>query len=152
MKKILLFGFSFLLLSVMLEAQSRVSSVSTDGAISGPAYVYLFGSSTDTCTNVDTVTFTLRVKGDVQQDFSQQLYIDHVSGTAGGVLTAYASIDGVAYDSTLGTITVSGVTADAMDTEVLHFDSYLFPYVKYQFISSGTAVTVPKLFLYTKEN
>jgi hypothetical protein len=152
MKNILLLSTLLVFAAFNLEAQTRVSSVATDGTINGPSYVYLWGSSSDTLTNVDTAVYTLRVKGDVQQDFSQQLYIDHVSGTAGGVLTAYASIDGAAYDSTLGTITVSGVTADGLDTEVLHFDSYLFPYVKYEFITSGTAVTVPKLYLYTKEN
>jgi hypothetical protein len=132
-------------------AQTSVTSVSTDGSIVGPDYVYIWGSTADTLTNADTLNYVLRIKGNDVQDFNIKLYSDFVSGTAGGTLTSYSSIDGVNYVP-VDTITVTSLTADAMDAETMNLDNYLYPYVKFIYLQSGTAVTIPKVYVYTKRN
>jgi len=49
-------------------------------------------------------------------------------------------------------ITATSVTADILDTEELTFSDYLSPYLKFVYIQSGTAVTVPKIYIYAKLN
>lgn len=137
--------------SLFATAQTRVTEVTPDGYISKPAYVYVFGSTVDTLTNADTLTTVLRVKGNNMYDFNIKLYLDHVSGTAGGTLILSNSIDGVNY-ADVDTITASSVTADIMDTEVINLDNYLYPYAKLIYKQTGTAVTVPKVYIYAKEN
>ena len=146
----------FLILSLIIavfavNAQTHVTTVSPDGFITQPDYVYIWGSTSDTLTNADTLSYTFRVQGEQLQDFNIKLYSDWVSDTAGGTLKAYSSIDGVNY-AVFDTITVTSLTADAMDSEVISIDNYLYPYLKLIYIQSGTAVTIPKVFVYTKKN
>ena len=150
MKNILISLF-VMLFSISGFAQTKMAEVAPNGYITEPAYVYLFGTTADTLTNVDTLTSVLRIMGVEAQDFNIQLYNDHVSGTAGGVLIASRSINGVTYTN-LDTITVSGLSADALDSEVINLDDFLWPYLKFRYIQSGTAVTVPKLIIYTKKD
>jgi hypothetical protein len=149
--KNLLISLVVMLFSVSGFAQTKMAEVAPDGYITEPSYVYVWGSTSDTLTDTDTADFVFRIMGVDAQDFNIQLYNDHVSGTAGGVLIASRSINGVTYTN-LDTITVSGLTADALDSEVINLDDYLWPYLKFRYITSGTAVTVPKLIIYTKKD
>jgi len=147
---ILIFAF----LGIAIFAQSYPTEVAPDGYISGPAYVYIGGTTSDTLTNTDTLTYVVRVKGNYTQDFNNKLYLDFVSGTAGGKLKTYKSMDGVTYEVTAAadSITATSVTEDIMDTETITYDNFNWPYIKYIYIQSGTAVTVPRIYIYTKRN
>ena len=140
-------------LGLAVNAQSKPTEVTPDAYISGASYVYLFGTSSDTLTNADTLTSVVRVKGTYAQDFNIKLYLDWVSGTAGGNLWVTQSMAGITYVPAVGdTITASGVTADIMDTQTITKSGFLYPYLKFYYIQTGTAVTVPKVYIYTKPN
>ena len=139
------------MVSANLYAQKEVTSVATNGSLTSGKYVSIWGTSADTLKNADTLTYTMRVKGQEVFNIKTQLYNDHVSGTASGKLYSYSSIDGVNY--TLGdSITVSSITADALDSEVITFSNIMQPYIKFVYIQSGTAVCVPKLIFITRKN
>lgn len=139
-------------LGAVVNAQTKVTEVTPDAYITGADYEYIWGTTSDTLTNADTLSFVYRVKGQQTQDIQINLYSDHVSGTAGGTLVTYRSPDGVNYVSTGDTITVASLTSDALDSEKITLDNYLSPYVKLYFLQTGTAVTVPKVIIYTKGN
>lgn len=140
-------------IAINLQAQTKVTEVTPDGYITGPAYVYVFGSTSDTLTNATADTVVLRVKGNYSQDFNIKAYVDHVSGTAGGTLILNHSIDGSNWEVSVGdTITLTGVTGDLLDSEVINKQKYLYPYMRFIWTQSGTAVTVPKAYIYTKLN
>lgn len=151
MKKLVLL-FAIIIAAFAANAQTAVSAVTPDGYINSPAYVYIWGSTSDTLTNADTLNFVFRVSGLDAYDFKVGLYSDHVSGTAGGTLIGYGSLDGVNYFSLGDTITVSSLTADAFDSETLDYVGYLWPYMKFTYLQTGTAVTVPKPYVYCKKN
>jgi hypothetical protein len=150
MKNLILFVL-FILVSSVLFAQTRPTEVTPDSRITKPVYEYIWGTTADTLTNADTLTHVIRVKGDWVQDFNIRLYSDFVSGTAGGTLKAYQSPDGVNYE-VFDTITVSSLTADALDVEVINMDNYLYPYLKLIYLQTGTAVTIPRAYIYSKKN
>lgn len=151
MKRFILTVSMILGVVLTLSAQSKPTEVTPDGYLSDAQYVYIFGTSSDTLTNADTLTSVLRVKGNYLQDFNIKAYVDHVSGTAGGTLILSHSMDGVTYNSVAGdTITLSSVTADVMDTEVINKVKFLYPYMKLYWLQTGTAVTVPRVYIYTK--
>lgn len=151
MKRFILTVSMILGIVLTLSAQTKPTEVTPDGYLSDASYVYCFGRTTDTLTNADTLSFVLRVKGNYLQDFNIKAYVDHVSGTAGGTLIVYHSMDGVTYNNSTGdTITLSSVTADVMDTEVINKVKFLYPYMKLYWLQTGTAVTVPKAYIYTK--
>ena len=135
--------------------QTTPTEVTTDAIINNAYYKYIWGTTSDTLTNADTLNFVFRVKtrsdGKVK-NFTIKLYSDFVSGTAGGTLVGYNSIDGVIYQANGDTITVSSLTADAMDAEVISLSDYLYPYYKLIYLQSGTAVTIPKVYVYSKKN
>ena len=140
------------MLGVVANAQNAPTKVTANGYISGDSYVYLLGTTSDTLTNADTTTYVLRVKGTQLGDYNFKAGYDHVSGTAGGTLIMSQSIDGVNYFSESGdTITLSGITADGVDTEVINKVKFLYPYAKFTWTQSGTAVIVPKIYVYTKQ-
>ena len=154
MKKILI-SIAMLFVVFIVNAQLvSPTEVAPDGYITAPAYKYIFGATDDTLTNADTAEFVVRVKGNNMQDFNIQIYLDYVSGTAGGKLKTYRSINGADYTVTAAadSITVASVTSDTLDTEVISLDNFLYPYLKFYYTQSGTAVTVPKIYIYTKEN
>lgn len=139
------------LIATFAVGQTAVTEVATDGYISKASYIYVFGTTADTMTNATADTAILRVKGSNVYDFNIKLYTDHVSGTAGGTLILANSMDGVNY-ANVDTITSSSVTGDLMDTEVINLDNYLYPYARLIYTQTGTAVTVPKAYIYAKEN
>ena len=142
---------AFLGFAYNVKAQTVPTEVTPDGYISNASYVNVFGRTVDTLTNADTLSFVLRVKGNYLQDYNIKASVDHVSGTAGGALIVYHSMDGVNYANGVGdTITISGVTSDVMDTEVINKVKFLYPYMKLYWLQTGTAVTVPKVWIYTK--
>jgi len=148
--KNILFLVSFMLASVFaVNAQTltQPTVVTPDASIYEADYSYVADSLTDT----DTTTFVFRVWGLEAQSFTVKLYLDWISGTAGGVLTPWKSIDGVNY-TVLGDtlITATSVTADIMDTETIEIDDFGYPYLKFIYIQSGTAVTKPNIFVYNK--
>ena len=153
MKNFMLF-LSLIVVAMISVAQTRVTEVTPDGYIGQPAYVNIWGTSADTLTNADTLTYVIRVKGDWTQDFNVQIYNDFVSGTATGKLKSYRSIDGVNYTitSAADSITVAAVTADILDSEVLNFADFNYPYLKFIYIQAATGVNVPKLYIYSKKN
>jgi len=153
MKKLL--GLIFLIaFAIGLQAQTSVPEVTPTGKIQDAAYVYLGGKTTDTLTDTDTLIYILRVKGASTMDIKAQIYLDHVSGTAGGKLKSYKSINGVTYVVTAAadSITTSAVTADILDSEELTYSDYMSPYLKFIYIQSGTAVTVPRIYIFAKPN
>jgi len=146
MKKFL--GLFIIMVSVFVaSAQTAPTEVTPDAYLYDASYVYIF--ETDTITDADNVSFVFRVKGTKQLDFNIKLYSDWISGTAGGTLIAHSSPDGVNY-APIDTITITGVTADAMDAEVITIRDYLYPYIKLVYTQTGTAVTVPRPYVYTK--
>lgn len=153
MKKIILI-FAFIGFAIVSMAQSAPTQITPDGYITQPLYQYIFGTTADTMTNADTSTFVYRVKGNSTLDFNMQLYIDFVSGSSGGTVITYRSIDGNDYTATgVGdTITFSTITADALQSTVIDLDNFNFPYLKLIFIQAGTAVVVPRVYVYCKEN
>jgi len=151
MKKLVLI-LVFAMVAIAANAQTKPTEVAPDGYITKADYEYVWGTTADTLTNADTLTFVYRVKGLKVQDFKIWLYSDWVSGTAGGTLIPYISPDGVNYQALGDTITVSSLTADALDSEYITFDNFMNPYLKLIMIQTGTAVTVPKAIVYTKQN
>lgn len=150
MKNILIIA-TLSLVSMFVVGQTKVTEVTPNGYITKPSYVYVFG--VDTITNATADTTVLRIKGNKMQDFNIQLYHDWVSGTAGGTLVLQQSIDGVTYNAEVGdTITFSSVTGDGLDSEVIYKNDFLKPYLKLIYTQTGTTVTVPKAYIYTKQN
>lgn len=149
MKKIIsilfLVGFCF-----MSYAQTIPTEITPDDYLSDVGYVEIWGTTNDTLTNADTLSFVYRVKGTEQLDINVGLYSDYVSGTAGGELIGYYSFDGVNYFTLGDTVTVSALTEDAFDSENLDYLNYNYPYLKLEYIQTGTAVTVPKVYFYAK--
>jgi len=136
---------------ISAQSQTKVTEVTPDGYIKDAAYTYIFGTGDDTLTNADTLTWVVRVKGGHSQDWNIKLYTDWVSGTAGGNLWVTQSIDGITYVPEVGdTITTSSITGDVMDTQTINKSGFLYPYLKFYFIQTGTAVTIPKVYIYTK--
>lgn len=153
MKKLTIILIAVLGIAINLQAQTKVTEVAPNGYITDPAYVYVFGSTSDTLTNTDADTVVLRIKGNYSQDFNIKAYVDHVSGTAGGTLILNYSINGLNWEVSVGdTITLSSVTSDILDSEVINKQKFLYPYMRLIWTQSGTAVTVPKVFIYTKLN
>ena len=153
MKK-LIFLLSLIAVAAISIAQTRVAEITPDGYITKPAYVYVWGTSADTLTDADTISYVLRIRGDRTQDFSVQIYNEFVSGTATGKLKSYKSIDGITWVVTAAadSITVAAVTADILDSEVLSYGDYLSPYLKFTYIQAGTGVNIPRVYIYSKEN
>lgn len=151
MKRLLILVSIVLGMVLTLNAQTKPTEVSPDVYLSDASYVYVFGTTSDTLTNATADTVVIRIKGNYLQDFNIKAYVDHVSGTAGGTLILNHSMDGVNYAASVGdTITLSGVTADVMDTEVINKVKYLYPYMRLIWTQTGTAVTVPRVYIYTK--
>ena len=151
MRKLIIMLIAVLGIAINAQSQTKATEVTPNGYISNEAYVYLFGTSSDTLTNADTLTWVVRCKGSHTQDWNIKLYLDWVSGTAGGNLFVTQSIDGITYVPFAGdTITASSVTADIMDTQVINKVDFLYPYLKFYYIQTGTAVTIPKVYIYTK--
>lgn len=151
MKKIIVM-FLFIVWAVASFAQTKPTEVTPDDYMSKQTYEYIWGTTSDTLTNADTLNFVYRVKGTQTMDINVGLYSDHVSGTAGGTLIGYYSYDGVNYFSLGDTITVTSLTSDAFDSEQLDYADYNYPYLKFLFLQTGTAVTIPKAYVYAKYN
>lgn len=133
-------------------AQTTPTEVAPNAYITDAYYKYIWGTTADTLTNADTLNYVFRMKGVQTMDIRVKLYSDFVSGSAGGTLVSYHSIDGVNYEATGDTITVASLEADAMDSQVIDLDDFIYPYVKLIYLQSGTAVTVPKVYVYAKFN
>lgn len=134
-------------------SQTNVSSVGTDGGLTAGKYVSIWGSSSDTLTNADTLTYTMRIKGDQTFDINSQVYIDWVSGTAAYKVYTYNSMNGVDWSAkTADSLTITGVVADVMNLTVLSFTDEMNVYKKIELIQSGTAVTIPKQYFVTRKN
>lgn len=133
-------------------AQTKPTEVSPNDYMRNATYEYVWGTSLDTLTNADTLAFVYRVMGVNTMDINVGLYSDFVSGAAGGTLIGYYSYDGVNYFSLGDTITVSSLTADAFDSEQLDYADYNYPYLKLIYLQTGTAVTIPRAYIYAKFN
>lgn len=131
-------------------AQTTPTEVTPDAYLVDASYKNIWGTTSDTLTNADTLNFVYRVKGINNMDINVGLYSDWVSGTAGGTLIGYYSYDGTNYFSLGDTITVASLTADAFDSENLDYTDYNYPYLKLTYLQTGTAVTLPKLYFYAK--
>lgn len=144
--------YLFLLIAMVFvfaaNAQTTPTEVSPDAYVYNASYVNI--GTTDTLTDADSWEFVFRVKGSTSLDFNVGLYSDHISGTAGGTLIASASLDGVNYITNLDTITISGLTADAFDAEVMTISNFKYPYMKFTFTQTGTASTVQIPYVYAK--
>ena len=139
---------TIMVFAVVAMAQTTPAEVTPDAYITDAYYKVV---TLDTLTNTDNDAFVFRVKGLKTQDFTVKLYTDFVSGSSSGTLIAAGSINGVAYTN-IDTITIASVTADAMDTEVITLNDYNYPYLKFTMAQTGTAVTVPKVWIYGKFN
>lgn len=154
MKKFIVLLITGLMFSIVSVAQTTPTAVTPDAYITGADYEYIWGTTADTLTDADTLEFVYRIKGTITQDFWIKLYNDFVSGSAGGKLKTYKSMDGVNYEVTAAadSLTVTALEADAMNAGSISLSDFNAPYLKFIYIQSGTAVTVPKLYIYTKFN
>lgn len=151
MKKLILI-LGVLFIAILAGGQTKPTEAASDSYITKPVYQYVLGTTSDTITNATGKSHVIRIKGAKSMDFNIQLYSDWISGTAGGTLILLHSIDGVTYTSVVGdTITIAGVTADALDAEVINKVNFLYPYMKLTYAQTGTAVTVPRIYIYAKE-
>jgi len=151
MRKLIIMLIAVLGIAISAQGQTKATEVTPNGYISNEYYGYIFGTTVDTLTNADTLTWVVRCKGSHTQDWNIKLYLDWVSGTAGGNLWVTQSMDGITYVPAVGdTITASSVTADIMDTQTISKTDFLYPYLKFYYIQTGTAVTIPKVYIYTK--
>lgn len=134
-------------------SQTNVPSVATDGGLLAGQYVSIWGTSSDTLTNADTLTYVIRIKGDQTFDIKSQVYIDFVSGDAAYKVYTYNSIDGVNYTSkTADSLTIATITADQLYGTALSFSDVMDVYKKIEIIQAGTAKTVPKMYFVTRKN
>ena len=151
MRKLILL-ISILFVGLVAFGQSKPTEVTPDGYIFEPAYQYIWGSSADTLTSADTISFVYRIKGVKTLDINAQLYVDFVAGNPTDTLFSYYSIDGVNYspDDTLA----MSPTADGMESTVLSFSDFMFPYLKFEIrqATGSEDKVVPKLYIYAKEN
>lgn len=138
--------------AMLSYSQTKVIGT-TSGNLTAGEYVYLWGSSSDTLTNADTLIFTVRFRGAQTFDVNSQMKIDHVSGTAAYKLYTYNSIDGVNWSAkTSDSLTIASITTDQLYGTALNFSDVITVYKKFQLIQSGTAKTVPKLYFVTRSN
>lgn len=128
--------------------QTNPTVVTPDATISGAYYKVV---SLNTLTDADNDSFVFRLKTSQVMHINVKLYTDFVSGSSSGTLIAAGSIDGVNY-ANIDTITIASVTEDAMDTEVITLNDYNYPYLKLTVAQTGTAVTIPKVYVYAKYN
>lgn len=142
----------FVVWTIASMAQTAPTEVTPDDYLSKPTYEYVWGTTSDTLTNADTLNFVYRIKGNESPDIVIKLYSDFVSGTAGGTLKAYSSPDGVNYAVLDTFITVTSLTADGLDAETISVTDYMYPYLKLIYLQSGTAVTIPRAYVYAKYN
>lgn len=134
--------------AIMANAQSNPAVVTPDATITDAYYKVAI---LDTLTDADNDNFVFRLKTSKVMDINIKLYTDFVSGSSSGTLIAAGSIDGVTY-ANIDTITIASVTADAMDTEVITLNDYNYPYLRVTMAQTGTAVTLPKVWIYGKFN
>lgn len=133
--------------------QTRMTEQAKDGTFEAGQWAYLWGTSADTLTNADTLTYVARIKGGQTFDIKSQLYVDYVSGTAALKVYTYNSIDGVNWGAkTADSLTIASVTADGLQTTGLTFPDVIDVYKKIVVIQSGTAKTIPKLIYVSREN
>ena len=153
MRKLILL-ISILFVGLVAFGQSKPTEVTPDGYVFEPAYQYIWGSSSYTLTDADTLSYVWRVKGSKTYDFNIKLYTDWVKDSVSATVISYQSIDGVNYEATGDTITVTNLVADAMDSQEIDLDNFLYPYLKVTMIQADadTAQCIPKLYLYAKEN
>lgn len=143
----------FFMVAMIGFCQTNVPSIATDGGLTAGQFVSIWGTSADTLTNADTLTYTLRIKGDQTFDIKSQVYIDFVSGTAAYKVYTYNSIDGVNWTvKTADSLTITSINADQLYGTALSFTDVMDTYKKIQIIQSGTAVTVPKQYFVTRKN
>lgn len=139
---------TIMVFAVVAMAQTNPTPVTPDATITDAYYKYVL---LDTLTDTDNDAFVFRLKTSETMDLNIKLYTDFVSGSSSGTLIAAVSIDGVTY-ANADTITIASVTGDAMDTEVITLNDYNYPYLKLTMAQTGTAVTVPKVWIYGKFN
>ena len=146
--------FILLCMASIGMAQPLMPEQSKDGIIEAGKWAYFGGTSADTLTNADTLTYVARIKGAQTFDIKSQLYVDHVSGTADSLkVYTYNSIDGVNWGAkTADSLTIASVTADGLQATGLTFSDVIDVYKKFVIIQSGTAATVPKLIYVSREN
>jgi hypothetical protein len=154
MKRAIFITLVFVSFVFISMSQTKPTEVAPDGWITKPVYAYVFGTTADTITDAANKTFVYRVKGNQTQDYDFKLYLDHVSGTAGGSLVLLKSYDGVGYEATAvgDTLTFSSVTADGLQAGFLNLNDFNAPYLGIKYIQTGTAVTVPRVYLITRRN
>ena len=122
MKRIILM-FSIIMFAFVSMGQtlSTPAAVTPDATISGEYYKML---TLDTIVDVGNASYVFRVKGTETLDLKIGLYSDRISGTAGGYLIAYGSLNGVNYISLADTITISGVASDLFDSETIDLTNF----------------------------
>ena len=148
MKK-LIFFISLIMFAFVSMAQtlSTPAAVTPDATITGEYYKML---TLDTITDVGTASYVFRIKGTENINIKVGLYSDRLSGTAGGYLIAYGSLNGVNYISLADTITITGVSSDVFDTETIDLAAFNWPYLKLIMTQSGTASCIHKPYIYAK--
>lgn len=133
--------------SVDAQSIGNPTAVTPDATIIGETYKVI---TLDTLVDATNTSYVLRVKTPKERlTFRVALYTDRLSGTAGGKLFVYGSMDGTNYNK-LDSITISGVASDVMDTEILTLSAYSLPYMKLTMTQTGTASCIHKPYIYAK--
>lgn len=136
MKKSILI-LAFAIMSLMTFAQfdyTSSASIPTSGT---------FWDYTDTLTDADTVTMTMRIKSNVAVDMEYQIVWDELTGAGTATLTAFGSNDGVTYVTASPTIS-GALTADG--SIWCKISDFNWSYCKLVLTLAGTQTSTQKCF------
>jgi hypothetical protein len=133
MKKFILITIAIM---SMAFVQAQTLSQITTGTIDGPTYTTFWGHATvDTLGASDTLTLTIRVKGDYAQQVDQGLYVTKISGTVTNNFFIQGSMDGVTFFN-VDTIANSNVSTGMKYNTMRGWN---YPYMRFRAISGATA-------------
>ncbi len=139
-----------LLILAMFVGLAASSQTSIGGKVDGSyflpddQYGYFWGTTADTVETDDTVSLTLRVKGETTRDLA--FGITQTDSVTVNYIFSY-SMDGITFTD-LDTIAYS----DVMTTQTLNLDDFVYPYLRIYAIFGGTDdSSVHKLFYISRK-
>lgn len=130
---------AFLVFGMTQKANSQVQARTN--------YAAYLSATNDTLTNADTTTYTVSVTGK-KSTISFQTNITKISGTVGGTIKIYGSVDGTNYATTA--LTTINLT-DASANHATVYTSNGYQKYRYQIITSGTQACWQKTYVLYRE-
>lgn len=129
MKATIIF-FMLMLAGMVSMAQTHVTTATTVGDASGT-----FWTSADTIIQSESMTHTIRLKGETAMDLQFQLKTTKVSGTVTQNIIFSGSNDGTTFNN-IDTIANSNASTN---TQFLNIDDFNYSYLRVTFTNSATA-------------